>query len=271
MNPQPPTSPLDPEERALAQRLARLGPHGEPSPALDAKVLAAAHAAATARRHRTRWPLRLGVAASVALAVGLAWQLRPLPGADPAGAVMTVPAPEPESTPDSVPAPIASESRAAAPTEIRQMAPPPRPPPKPAPVVAARRAAAPAAATAAPSSPEPAVVFDLPTPADATQKADAIVMPPPAPPAPARPRAASRAAAQAATQASEADAPEMDVPPATVASPEVRDAWLARIRALLADGHVDEARASLDEFQRRYPHFVLPEDLLEDLREPPAP
>lgn len=72
-------------------------------------------------------------------------------------------------------------------------------------------------------------------------------------------------------QASEADAPEVDVPPATVASPEVRDAWLARIRALLAGGHAEEARASLEEFQRRYPDFVLPEDLREDLREPPAP
>ena len=34
--PPPDPMPLDPEERALAARLARLGPHGEPSPALDA-------------------------------------------------------------------------------------------------------------------------------------------------------------------------------------------------------------------------------------------
>ena len=40
-------APLDqtPEERELAQRLARLGPRGEPSPQLDARVLAAARAA----------------------------------------------------------------------------------------------------------------------------------------------------------------------------------------------------------------------------------
>ena len=49
------------EERALAQRLARLGPHGEPSPALDARILAAAHDAVArtqARRQRRRWPRR---------------------------------------------------------------------------------------------------------------------------------------------------------------------------------------------------------------------
>lgn len=59
----------------------------------------------------------------------------------------------------------------------------------------------------------------------------------------------------------EADAPAGDVPPATVASPEVRDAWLARIRALVAAGQVDEARMSLHEFKRRYPAYVLPDDL----------
>ena len=60
-----------------------LGPHGEPSPALDARILAAARdglpAAAGPARRTARWPWAFGIAASVALAVGLAWQLRPLP------------------------------------------------------------------------------------------------------------------------------------------------------------------------------------------------
>ena len=75
---------LTPEERALAQRLARLGPHGEPSPALDARILAAAHDADgedAGARPRRRWPVAFGIAASLALAVGIAWQLRPLPQA----------------------------------------------------------------------------------------------------------------------------------------------------------------------------------------------
>ena len=73
--------PLTPEERDIAQRLSRLGAHAEPSPALDAKILAAARAAAAPapRRLRPRWAIGMGVAASLALAIGMAWQLRPLP------------------------------------------------------------------------------------------------------------------------------------------------------------------------------------------------
>ncbi|QWP76013.1 hypothetical protein J5226_20805 [Lysobacter sp. K5869] len=112
--------PLSPEERDLAERLLRLGPHDGPSPALDAKILAAARAAvapeaapeaepeiaavraaapqaATAkaaaappqaaapqaatprvRQKKNRWPAWIGIAASLTLAVGVAWQLRPL-------------------------------------------------------------------------------------------------------------------------------------------------------------------------------------------------
>ena len=76
-----PHEPLTPEERELAQLTGRLGPHGEPSPALDARILAAAHAAVAVEQSRTpkaRWPLAMGVAASMVLAVGVAWQLRPL-------------------------------------------------------------------------------------------------------------------------------------------------------------------------------------------------
>jgi hypothetical protein len=78
-------------------------------------------------------------------------------------------------------------------------------------------------------------------------------------------RAANEAAqaplAQPVFDASDADAPEGDVPPATAASPQVRDAWLARIRELAATGRADEARASLAEFHRRYPAFAIPADL----------
>lgn len=73
--------PLSPEERELAERLLRLGPHDGPSPALDARILAAAHAAVaqTPRaRSKTRWPAWIGVAASLTLAIGVAWQLRPM-------------------------------------------------------------------------------------------------------------------------------------------------------------------------------------------------
>ncbi len=81
MNPYPP-DPLTPEERELALLTSRLGPHGEPSPTLDARVLAAAHAAVSGKpahaRGKPRWPVAMGLAASVVFAVGIAWQLRPM-------------------------------------------------------------------------------------------------------------------------------------------------------------------------------------------------
>ncbi|BDU17207.1 hypothetical protein [Lysobacter auxotrophicus] len=85
--------PLSPEERALADRLARLGPHDGPPPSLDAKILAAAHAAVAPPQRRRRWlglaavPGSLitgaGMAAALVLVIGTVWQLRP---ADPAPA-----------------------------------------------------------------------------------------------------------------------------------------------------------------------------------------
>ena len=64
-----PVEPLSAEERELAALLGRTGPHGEPSPALDAKILSAARAAVTrdAARptaRRRRWPARISRARS---------------------------------------------------------------------------------------------------------------------------------------------------------------------------------------------------------------
>ena len=84
-----PREPLDADERELAGRLSRLGADG-PSPALDAKILAAARAAAAPprttrkRRHWLAWAsippaaiTGIGVAAACVLALGLVWQMRP--------------------------------------------------------------------------------------------------------------------------------------------------------------------------------------------------
>jgi hypothetical protein len=81
---------LSAEERDLAARLGRIGPFDGPSPAMDAKILAAAHAAAASRssgRRRLAWlgvppavVTGTGVAAAAVLALGLVWQLRPQPG-----------------------------------------------------------------------------------------------------------------------------------------------------------------------------------------------
>ena len=54
---------------------------------------------------------------------------------------------------------------------------------------------------------------------------------------------------------------EEDVPPATMDAPAARDAWLRRIGELQQQGRVDDAKASLAEFRRRYPDAVLPPEL----------
>lgn len=91
-----PSEPLTAEERDLAQRLARLGGPREPAPALDAIILAAARAAVSEpaaatpaeppadpkvtplhpRKPAPRWPLGMGLAASLVLAAGIGWRLQ---------------------------------------------------------------------------------------------------------------------------------------------------------------------------------------------------
>ncbi|WP_305037357.1 hypothetical protein [Lysobacter sp. CFH 32150] len=283
--------PLTPEERVLAQRLARLGPHGEPSPALDARILAAAHAATTPARKRTpRWPVAFGIAASLALAVGIAWQLRPLPEAtvyDEAASAASVQAESSGMTAESA-ADTAAQPKVELPSADFSK--------PPAAQVEARRARkvlqrgvppveSAAAGTAAKAEPqafpqpvapppeETAVVFDEPTPV-------AVPAPPAPPPASAATTAAPGLAAPAAARESHNaqgfarqknvaadaamdtfEADEEVVPPATADSPQVREAWLQRIRELAEAGKTDEARASLREFRHRYPAHTLPEDL----------
>lgn len=50
-------------------------------------------------------------------------------------------------------------------------------------------------------------------------------------------------------------------PPVSADSAEFRQAWLQRIRGLIAKGEQDDARSSLQEFRRRYPDVELPDDL----------
>ncbi|HQQ57969.1 MAG TPA: hypothetical protein PKV60_01930, partial [Thermomonas sp.] len=83
-----PPQPLDAEERALAAQLPRMHGRSEPTAELDARILAAAHAAAQqpAKPARRRWAAPLALAASLCLAVGVAWrvQFTPSPPAAPA-------------------------------------------------------------------------------------------------------------------------------------------------------------------------------------------
>ena len=89
----------------------------------------------------------------------------------------------------------------------------------------------------------------------------------PAASAGAAPRSQANQATMAADAAAEdpqaflVDEPGEDVPPATVDSPEVREAWLRRIGTLFQAGRNEEAEASLAEFRRRYPDATLSPEL----------
>lgn len=59
-----------------------------------------------------------------------------------------------------------------------------------------------------------------------------------------------------------ADDGELDAsPPATADSPAVHRAWFERIRELRDAGRLDDARESLAELRRRFPHLRVPDDL----------
>lgn len=283
-----PREPLTPEEQALARRLAQPGPQADPSPALDARILAAARAddvrgGRSALRPRP-WRIALGVAASLVLAVGLAWRLRPLPGPPidrGASSAESAASSNVEAGSAQQPAASAAPEKTTGEPAAAFAVPPPReiaaPPALPS--VESQRARAPAApepAKTIPAAPEPPVVLEAPAP---PAPIDDMALPAPPPPAfapavqsepraePARKAAAEEMPEEAGVDAAAAadqaagDEPEMEVPPATADSPDVREAWLQRIRELLAAGQTDAARASLKEFVHRHPDAPLPDDL----------
>lgn len=282
-----PPQPLDAEERALAALLPRPHDRGEPGADLDARILAAAQAALqpqpAVRRPRRSWIGPTAVAASLVLAVGLAWQLRPPPSlpapaatedaasADSDAMAMravelppSTPTPMTQARPMAVRPPEAMVS--AAPKQEAQandnapasqpMAPPPPAPPAPAAPVVVGEAAAVATPQAAESARAQAPVMAKATASDAVRERTA---------ASGTMAAENREEAQRASDAATLDTiisgPEEDVPPATADSPNVREAWLRRIGELLEQGKADEAKASLTEFRRRYPNAALPPEL----------
>ncbi len=75
------------------------------------------------------------------------------------------------------------------------------------------------------------------------------------------PAAPAAAPPPASVPSAAADQPYDDQPPVSADSPQFRQAWLQRIRNLLAKGETEAGRNSLQEFRRRYPDSELPEDL----------
>lgn len=243
---------LTPEERDLAARLARVGPHGEPPAALDARILAAAHAAvAKAPRAHRRWPAVLGVAATLAIAIGITWQLRPHddtaqvlhegPVAAPAAATEDAAAPVAEAASADAgnagasavmaPAP-ASESVPASTLPAVPTAAQPRraPADKPAQSIAVTGTPAPQRTLSPPearqASDEP---LPLQPPAEAAVPTAVMAPPPPAPPAPPPPARVAAPAPTPLPQSAPAPAMSRKAMAQPVAADTATEAALPRI------------------------------------------
>lgn len=276
MTPRPPhdeQEALDAEERAFAARLAAAPPPG-PSAALDARILAAARAATAApppasRRPTRRWPTAVGAAATLVIAVGLAWQLKPLLEMPaplrqaPAGAPMEVEVlaearpvmatPPPAAPPVADAAPPASTARIADPQPRRaaSVAPAEK-------LVTAQQQGASAAADE----------FVDEAVGDHAQEPAVAAVAAPAPPPPPAPEAAARLADPMADaqrrlqtrEAAAADVAEAFGPVSIDASLPPAD-WLERIRARRDAGDTDGARDSLRRFMREHPRLRVPADL----------
>ena len=291
-----------PGETELAALYRQL-PQDEPGPALDAAVLHAAAQAlaprengpavlrerrkaprepgdwvhpkkpiastptpprrATSGRKRHHWPVALGSAAALILAVGLGWRMRDLPPA----------APPPTG---SAAAPTPQLAKHSAEMTTSQPAPPPQEPLRPS---LPRPAAAPPAQTTAASAARKAIAD---TSAQRVSRENypagrlASAAPPPAPE-----ESASDSAAKATRSALAETAPTATsmpaamaaapAPAADTAAPDAGDTpaqELDKIGLLFAQGHDEEARQRLAAFRHAYPQWDLPPELRAKLRKP---
>lgn len=269
----PDSAPLDPRERELA-RVLRALPAGEPSPALDARVLkAAADATAATRVRRVGWlgttgPLwSIGSAAAAVIAIGIAWRAfeppqRLLPPTSPA----PVSAPLDHGAPTTVEfrdLPAASGPAAPPPAESsrRQTMPAPALPSQPLPAPSAKTR--PMLDEAVPHAPTPLPEATALNAQGARPEATAAAEAAGAPVPRATGLAKSADSAEAADRASVAGV-EGDPAALERVRADARrypEAWLLKIRARRDQGDLAGARASLHLFQRRYPGYPLPDDL----------
>jgi hypothetical protein len=278
--------PLGPEEQALADRL-REWSVAPPSAALDERILAQARAA-VARPVRRPRPLLIGLAsaASLVLAVGVVWRvleappepLAPVPEAMPQmrGAGADAAAPAAATAGDAAATQAPAQRQADAPAGQRAAE---RGPARTAPRAQSPGPAAPAPdlADLAETPVEPAPVPALaPAPAPAPEPPPP---PPPAPPARTRGGAEAGAARTPAAPALRIAAPETDDRErgrvlearrergSAVAEPATQA--IERIRGLIAEGELDQARAQVALLRERWPDLVLPADLQALAVEPP--
>ncbi|PJK09623.1 hypothetical protein CO610_03080 [Lysobacteraceae bacterium NML95-0200] len=293
-------APLTAEERALADKLARIAPRAEPSAALDARILAMAaeaHAQATTPPPKPRrWLPSLALAASLALVAGVIWRVHPVlnpQDTPPATAISEAdaaaglpPMPVMETMTD---APVELADAAAMPethaaSAAIEMAPPP-PARKAAPV-----------AMSAPVAEEPLQLppMALPAPAPPVEQAQqaqaaeaqrarqkvqeshsaksTATMPShaaarnaelaaPPPPPPAPPAPAAAVMMERAAPVAADTSESLDSITLTGTRILPGEPEIARIRGLIEQGHTRKARRELKKLMRRHPDIEIPDDL----------
>ena len=251
-------------------RLYRDAAQPEPSAAIDAAILAAAHSAVDvrapgkpAKNSMQRWRLPFALAATVVLSVAVTTMVRdelppgavalPMPDtatsssvAESAGANRSKSAPEsmqaePAAKPAYEPAPTKRENaqadaRASAPMQARER--------EDAPAVFASPAAP--ALQASPAA-QGAFAADAAAPSRSNTEDKAVSVL-------AAPRSLDKRAFSSSLR-EEAQAG------ASVASEKSPEAWIADIRALKRAGLTTEAAGKLVEFRKRFPDYKLPDDL----------
>ncbi|PJJ96001.1 hypothetical protein CO611_08715 [Lysobacteraceae bacterium NML03-0222] len=289
---------LTAEERALADKLARIAPRAEPSAALDARILAMAaeaHAQATTPPAKPRrWLPSLALAASLALVAGVIWRVHPVlnPQDTPPATAIS----EADAAAGLPPMPVTA-TMTDAPVELADVA----AMPETNAASAAIEMAPPAASKAAPVAMSAAVAEEplqlppmaLPAPAPPlgqAQQAQAVeaqrarkkvqeshsakstaTMPshaaarnaelaaPPPPPAPPAPAAAVMMERAAPVAADTSESLDSIALTGTRILPGEPE--IARIRGLIEQGHTRKARRELKKLMRRHPDIEIPDDL----------
>jgi hypothetical protein len=267
--------------------------HPEPSPALDACILAAAQAAVAPQRRRPAWfgwAVPLSTTAVLVLGISLLFRMQLEAPETMREDMPPLPALELDAgqdvNPAESPAPVARSAAPAAKAMAERKA--DRTPAAP------KLRSAPTVATAVPESTanEAEIASVTSAPAAAEERAAIAPMLPPRPssvadsaaaPAPASAPAAAAAAGASLTKeyairAERETATKFlspDAAPASAAglkqgmsrmqaatpSAESPEQWVESIRKLLREGRIEAARKSLEALQKRYPDFPLPPDL----------
>ncbi len=234
-------APDDPRDPKLSG-LYRQASQGEPPPALDAAILAAARNAAAPQRTPRPWWRRLqapfALAASVVLAVILTLSMERNPPPDgemPTAGTHKEAAPATEQTTPARSNAVEARTPDVPPREEAQ-----RPPAAPARQKAATSAQESASSTP-PAKPAASAAQGVPAPAADAGSTDRLG------------NVAGKSAAAPALEARREAAAQLPPP-----QPE---AWIEEIRSLRRQGHPAEAERRLREFRAAYPDYQLPEDL----------